>query len=601
MRARLAPYGTWRRLLLDLAAGGLRVIVIEGWRPFVHRLVRMRYWAPLLLEERSQLPRGGSLNAQYRSWVQRRALTEERLRSMREHAAGFGYRPKVSIVMPLLRDREPAWVTRAVDSVREQVYDRWELCVATSDRTPPALREMLAPWGREDPRIRVAHIDGETDLAAVANAALGLATGDFVGLLDDLDELKPNALFEVVSLLQERRDLDIIYTDEDRRSPEGWLVDPFFKPDWSSDLLLSINYVGRLSVFRREVMDRVGGFRSGVEGSEDYDLILRATEVTDSIGHAPEPVYTRRRSPTAVGSLDGRHSDRAAGSAISDALARRGATGEVVVGLVRGSSRVRYRLDGEPSVAVIIPIRDRVDLLHRCVESIERRSSYRNHEVVVVDNGSREPETLEYLASLRGRVLRYPHKFNFSKIVNFAVSQVRTDFALFLNNDTEIIAADWIEAMLEHGQRPEVAAVGARLLYPSGKPQHEGVVVGVGGGFAANVACGDYFGLGQVIRNVSAVTAACMLTRAEVFRELGGFEERLRVAFSDVDFCLRAREKGYLIVYTPYALLYHHEGATRGKVHPLQDDRFFRERWGGYQDPYYSPKLDPNRLYELKR
>jgi len=585
---------------MHLAASGLRVLVREGWRPLFHRLSRVRYWAPLLLEERFRPAGGRSLNEQYRSWVQRRVPTEERVRSMREHADGFRYRPQISIAM-LLRDPEPAYVTRAADSVREQLYDRWELCIATSDQTPPELREMLASWGREDPRIKVVHIDGERDLAAVANAALGLATGDFVGLLDDHDELKPNALFEVVRLLQVRRDLDIIYTDEDRRTPEGRLVDPFFKPDWSSDLLLSINYVGGLSVFRREVMDQVGGFRSGVEGSEDYDLILRATEATDRIGHAAEPVYTRRRSPTAAGISDGWHpSDHSARGAISDALARRGATGEVEVGLVQGSSRVRYRLDGEPSVAVIIPTRDRVDLLHRCVESIERRSSYRNHELVVVDNGSREPETLEYLASLRGRVLRYPHEFNFSKMVNFAASHVRADFALFLNNDTEVIAPDWIEAMLEHGQRSEVAAVGARLLYPDGKPQHEGVVVGVGGGFAANAACRDYFGLGQVIRNVSAVTAACMLTRVEVFRQLGGFDEHLRVAFNDVDFCLRAREKGYLIVYTPYALLYHHEGATRGKVHPLRDDRFFRERWGGYQDPYYSPKLDPNHLYELK-
>src|SRR5439155_4932070 len=221
--------------------------LIEGWRTFFHRLVRVRYWAPLLLEEPSRRAGARSLNEQYRSWVQRRAPTENRLRSMRENALGFGYRPNVSIVMPL-REPEPAWVTRAVDSVREQAYDCWELCIATSDRTPAVLREMLASWGREDPRIKAVHIDGETDLAAVANAALGLATGDFVGFLDDLDELKPNALFEVVRLLQGKRDLDIIYTDEDRRSPEGQLVDPFFKPDWSADLLLSINYVGGLSV-----------------------------------------------------------------------------------------------------------------------------------------------------------------------------------------------------------------------------------------------------------------------------------------------------------------------------------------------------------------
>lgn len=597
---RLAPDGTWRGLLKHLAATALRLIVVEGWGTFFCRLVRVRHWERLLRDERFRAAARGSLNEQYRNWVRRRAPTKQRLRSMRGLAAGFQYRPKISIVTPLL-GVEPAVDTRAVDSVRAQVYDRWELCVVTSNRTPLQFQEMLASWGREDPRIKVVRAEGESDLAAMKNAALELSTGDFVGLVDELDELKPNGLFEVVKLLQQRRDLDIIYTDEDQRSLDGRLVDPFFKPDWSSDLLLSINYVGRLSVFRRELVNRVGGFRYGLDGSEDYDLILRATELSDRVGHAAEPVYTRRKSGTAMRSLDRWAPPvQTAKSAISDALVRRGAAGDVEVGLIRGSSRVRYRLKREPSVSVIIPICDRVELLRRCVASIQQKSSYRNYEVVVVDNCSREPETLEYLASLGASVLRYSHEFNFSKIVNFAVSQIRTDFALFLNNDTEVIAPDWIEAMLEHGQRREVAAVGARLLYPDGKPQHEGVVVGVGGGFAANAACGHYFGLGQIIRNVSAVTAACMLTRTELFRELGGFEERLRVAFSDVDFCLRAREKGYVIVYTPYALLCHHEGATRGKMHPLDDDRFFREKWGGYHDPYYSPMLDPNCLYQVK-
>jgi len=265
---------------------------------------------------------------------------------------------------------------------------------------------------------------------------------------------------------------------------------------------------------------------------------------------------------------------------------------------------VKYGIKGHPKVAIIIPTRDRLDMLSRCVDSIRRKSTYRNFQIVIVDNNSEEPDTLAYLDAVDGKVVRHPHEFNFPRLMNLGARESGDAGAcLFLNNDTEIISPDWIEAMLEHAQRPEVAGVGARLLYPDGHIQHEGVIMGIAGGSAGNIDHGGYFGMGETIRNCSAVTAACMMVRPDVFWELGGFDEQLRVAFNDVDYCLRARDKGYLIVYTPHALLYHYESATRGKLHPMEDEQFFRDRWGNpgeYKDPFYNPNLDIRRPFTIK-
>jgi GT2 family glycosyltransferase len=356
-------------------------------------------------------------------------------------------------------------------------------------------------------------------------------------------------------------------------------------------------------VYRTEVVRSLGGLRAGFDGSQDYDLVLRVTEATKRIAHIPSPLYSWRKVPgSAAASLDFKpYAFEAGKRALEDALARRGTPGLVERGLVEGRYRVRYEIRSHPRVVIVIPTRDRAELLERCVDSIRSRSTYDRYELVVIDNGSREPRALEYLASFPGRVMRYPHEFNFSTMMNAAVEDVGdAEFVLLLNNDTEVIAPEWLDAMMEHGQREEVAAVGARLLFRTGEPQHEGIVVGLGGSPARNVAY-DYFELGQTIRNCSAVSAACMLTRPEVFRGLGGFEERLAVAWGDVDYCLRATEKGYEVVYTPYAVLYHDEGSTRGVggMHGPEDDELFLARWRGYRDPYYSPCFDPARPFEL--
>ena len=593
-----APWGTRRRNVLLAPARGARVVMRRGWGAFFMHLVQPWRWLPRLWTRAMPPLERLTPQERYEMWLRLEVLSPNAIRRMRQEAKRFRYRPLISVVMPVF-DPEPAWLRAAIDSVRRQAYGRWQLCIADDGSTRSDVKRLLAEEAKSDRRISVRTLDRNRGISAASNAALAMARGEFVGFLDHDDELKPNALYEVVRLLNERRDLDYIYSDEDKKELDGSLTDAFFKPDWSPDFLMSVNYVTHFSVYRAEVLKRVGGFRSEYDGSQDYDLALRVTESTENLAHIPLPLYSWRKVPgSAAASLDFKDYAYVAGKkALEAALERRGYSGSVEHGIVEGRYRARYDISGEPRVLIVIPTRDRRDLLERCVESIRSASTYARYEILAVDNDSREPETLEYLESFPGRVFRYPGQFNFAAMMNAASQQAGdADMLLFLNNDTEVIAPEWIEALLEHAQRPEVAAVGARLLLPNGDPQHEGILVGADGAAAANVSV-EYFGLGRTIRNCSAVTAACMMIRQTMFRELGGFEERLPVAFNDVDLCLRAREKGYEIVYTPYALLYHDEGSSRGLggSQAADDEAFFRERWRGYRDPYatHMPTLIP--------
>jgi GT2 family glycosyltransferase len=597
----LTPEGSRRRGAFVAFSKGLNIIMGRGWRAFFARLIRVREWLPRL--RAVSIAAHATLDDQYQVWLQAHALTPARARRMKQQAARLHYRPLVSIVMPVYNP-EPAWLRDAIESVRAQLYDNWELCIADDGSSRPGVRELLEETSALDRRIMVTYLGKNQGIAGASNAALALASGEFIGLLDHDDELKPDALFEVARLLNERRDLDYVYSDEDKRDPDGRLVEPFFKPDWSPDLHMSINYVTHFSVFRKALVNQVGGFRRGYDGSQDYDLVLRVTEIADRVAHIAKPLYTWRKVPgSAASSVKAKKfAFRAAKKALKDALTRRGLKGKAADGLWKGSYRVRYEIARNPRVSIVIPTRDRVDMLRRCIASIKTKSTYRNYEIIVADNDSQEQGTLDYLSSFEGTVIRYPEEFNFAKIINTAAKQASGDALIFLNNDTEVISPEWIEAMLEQGQRSEVAAVGARLLYPDGRVQHEGIIMGLGTGSALNVDHGGYFGLGECVHNCSAVTGACMLTRPSLFRELGGFDERLRVAFNDVDFCLRARQEGYRIVYTPFAALYHYESASRGSLHPDEDEKLFRRRWGNpgeYRDPYYNPNLDLRRPFNI--
>jgi len=582
------PSGTARRRIIDRFALALGLALDEGLRSLLRRAF-----------DRYRRFHG------YQEWLRNNELTEEEVVRMRLEVSQFAYKPKISLVMPVY-DTDAKWLRRAIDSVMSQIYPHWELCIVDDASTRVYVREILEEYAAKDERIKVGYLSQNCGISKASNEALAIATGEFVGFLDHDDELTSDALFEVARLLNSDPTFDLIYSDEDKKDLSGRRVQPFFKPDWSPDLFLSMNYVCHLTVIRKSLVERAGGFRVGFEGSQDYDLVLRVTEMTEKIGHIQRPLYSWRMVPgSAASSATAKpYARESAKKALREALQRRGVKGEVLDGF-DGYYRIKYEIHGTPLVTIIIATRDRVDLLRRCLASIESNTSYTNYEIIIVDNNSSDPNTISYLESVKHRVIKYDGVFNFSKINNFAAKYAKGEHLLFLNNDTEVTEENWLAAMLEHSTRPEVGMVGSLLLYSSdshfrsGRIQHAGVILGVGGvaGHAFKylpVGQANYFDLHRVIRNYSAVTAACAMIRRSVFNEVGGFDENLRVAFGDIDLCLRVREKGYRIVYTPYAVLYHHESATRGGLHPAADEAYMIRRWGDAfikGDPYYNPNL----------
>lgn len=573
----------------------LRIFIDEG---FANGISRIRLKVLQVL--RGYEPH--DLNPQYRIWLQQHQSTPQKRARMKEQADSFAYTPLISILVPVYNIDE-MWLRKAIESVFEQIYDRWELCLVNDASTWPHVRPLLEEYAQRDTRIHVRHLEQNQGIAGASSQALAMSTGEFIGLLDHDDELAPEALCEVVERLNTDPQLDCLYSDEDKLNPAGDRVDPFFKPDWNPDLHLSFNYVTHFSVFRRKLLDEIGGFRQGFDGSQDYDVMLRVSEKSDNIAHIPKILYHWRKiSGSAATSATAKPFAYKAGArALEESLKRRGHSGWVETKIL-GHYTVRYHLPTPPPlVSIIIPTRDRKQLLEQCLQSIQQKTDYPNYEIVILDNNSSEPETLRYLDNIRSRyrVYLYEKPFNFAAISNFGASLARGEHFLFLNNDTEVIDSGWLGAMLEHAQRSEVGAVGAKLLYPDGRIQHAGVVYGIGGvaGHAFKHCArknSSYFGFSDLIRNCSAVTAACMMVPRRVFEELNGFDERFRVAFNDVDLCLRIRERGYLIVYQPLAELYHHESATRGFLSPPEDEALAWKVWGDLirqGDPYYNPNL----------
>jgi GT2 family glycosyltransferase len=543
----------------------------------------------------------------YRIWVGRHTLTDDDVASLRRDLARLPHQPRISILTPVYNTPETA-LRRMAASVSAQIYPNWELCVIDDGSTDPRVGRFLDELQSADARrIRVRHLVANEGIAGASAAALELASGEFVALLDHDDELAPEALYEVVRRLNADPDLDIVYSDEDKLELDGRRVEPFFKPGWSPDLLLSMNYIGHLAALRRSLVEDVGGFRRGFDGSQDYDLFLRCAERTERIAHIPKILYHWRKLPSSAstGHAAKPLAHGAATLAIAEALRRRDREASVE-SVIPGRYAVRYALRDQPLVSIIIPTRDRWQLLRQCLDSIRTLTDYPNYEIVVLDNDSTEPATRAFLGSLDGtaKVAVSHGQFNFARINNEGVKHAAGDYFLFLNNDTTITRPQWLRAMLEHAQRPEVGAVGARLLYPDGRIQHAGVVLGIGGvaGHAFKYDrpdAGTHFDLPNVVRNCSAVTAACMMVRRQVFEEVGGFDERFAVAFNDVDLCCRIRARGYLIVYTPLAELCHLESASRKSLHPPEDDALMWQHWGDAiqaGDPYYNPNL--TRVYE---
>lgn len=546
--------------------------------------------------------------ADYEAWWHQTQARRPRRAQALADIEQFPWKPTISVITPVY-NTSPDFLREAIESVLQQYYPHWELCICDDGSTDGRTRAVLDRYSERDPRIRIVRRAHNEGIAAATNAALSLATGEFIAFLDHDDVLTPDALYQVAATLQ-AHDADLIYSDEDKLDARGHHCEPFLKPTWSPDLLYSSMYTCHLSVYRRGLIEEIGGMRSGFDGAQDWDLALRFTERAKFIVHLPLILYHWRKAPTSTAS--GAHAKpyafRAGQRALTEAIQRTGKLGSVEPLRWPGYYRVRRALARTGKVSIIIPTRDNVDLLQRCIASVEANTVYQHYEILIVDNGSKDPATLEFLAGTRHRVLRDDGPFNFARLNNRAVHEVDGDYIVLLNDDTEVLAGEWLGAMLEHGQRPEVGAVGAKLLYPDNRVQHAGIVTGLMG-IANSTHIGEdgytgtgYFNFPNVIRNVSAVTGACMLLRREVFEEVGGFdEEHLPVAYNDVDLCLRLRERGYQIVYTPYALLRHHESASRPRSINDAEVAYMQQRWRGVidRDPYYHPHLATHRDHQL--
>lgn len=485
-------------------------------------------------------------------------------RRIEAQVEGLRERPTITILTPAFGARRES-VEPTLRSVRQQFYGNLKLYLFADRSSEAEVRRAVAETFGQAPPVEVRVGDGSPhSLAPMLDAALGETTGDFLALLSAGDRLARTALLEVAKAVNRRPEADIIYSDEEQVSGGGFVA-AFRKPGWSPDLFLSLNYLRNLLCCRTEAVRAAGGFRGCAEGDIRYDLLLRMVERTQRVHHVPHVLYYEQLPKVRASPCAAHSGFKAQRQALEEHVRRAGGHAEVCRGLFPGSFRVRRKILGDPKVSIIIPTRDAPALLRQCVESVEARTSYRNFEIIVVDNDSAEPETLSYLGSLPHKVIKYPGAFNFSAINNAAVREAAGSHLLFLNDDTQAIAPDWLGAMLEHSQRPEVGAVGAKLLYPNGTIQHAGM--GLDRRRIAvhlNRFGGPWehgrLGLADVVRNVNAVTGACLMIKRSHFEEVGGFDENLAVHYNDVGLCLKVRDRGLLVVYTPFALLFHHEG-----------------------------------------
>lgn len=547
----------------------------------------------------------------YGPWYEAYRPTEEELKRQRKKR--WKRKLLISIAVPVYKTPE-RFLREMVESVQAQTYDNWELCIVNAGAEDGDIqKKILAEYAAVDPRIHCEDLPENLGIAENTNRAFSMARGDYIGLLDHDDLLAPNALYEVARALEEDPDIGCLYTDEDKITMDSSEhFQPHLKPDHNLDLLRSNNYITHFFVARREIIEEVGGFRREYEGAQDYDLILRCTEAAGKVGHIPEILYHWRthKSSTADNPASKMYAFDAGKRAIEDHLRRTGTPGSVSHTKDLGFYRVTYPVRREELISIIIPNKDEKATLEKCLRSIEEKSIYKDYEILIIENNSVTDEIFTYYEELkkqgRIRVAVWEGDFNYAAINNYGASLAKGRYLLFLNNDIEVIAADWMEEMLGHCQRPEVGAVGAKLYYPDGTIQHAGCIIGIGG-IAGHMFVGmpgdrtGYLHKASIQQDLSAVTAACMMMKAEAFHAAGGFTEELAVAFNDIDLCLKVRRAGYLVVYDPYVKMYHYESKTRGaeddeeKIRRFQREiEYMRSHWldilkGG--DPYYNKNL----------
>ena len=556
------------------------------------------------------------LGYEYVHWVDRYdSLSFADRTAITSHIERLPYQPLISLIMPTYNTPE-RWLRLAIDSVKKQLYSKWELCIADDASSKIHVRQILQEYQATDPRIKLVFRKNSGHIAAASNSAIEMATGEFLALLDHDDQISEHALYMVMAELNAHPDADLIYSDEDKIDENGRRYEPYFKPDWNPDLFLAQNYLCHLLVCRTRVVEELARFRKGYEGSQDWDLAMRISErvPANHIRHIPHILYHWRAIPgSAARRPDEKKYVREAQRRTLESHFDRIGQSVTILPAAGNYWRIKYPLQNSPLVSLIIPTRNLFQLLERCVESVFHKTTYPNFELIIVDNQSDDTTTLNYFAQVerdRGvKVLHYDAPFNFSAINNFAVRHACGEIIGLLNNDLEVITPDWLSEMVGHAARPEIGAVGAKLYYPDNRIQHAGVILGLNGnpgvaGHRYEKQPRSYGGQGSravLCQNLSAVTAACLILRRRVFEEVGGFDEKnLTVAFNDVDLCLRIEEKGYRNVWTPHAELYHYESASRGlddtpdKLERSEKEcDYMRRRWGELlaHDPAHNPNL----------
>ena len=580
-----------------------------------------------------------SINQQYQIWLKKNYPTKKELEKQNAESKKFKYQPKISLITPVYNP-EKKHLVECIESVLNQSYPNWELCLVDDASTKKYVQEVLNNYSKKDKRIKVKFRDKNGHICVASNDALKMAKGEYIGLLDHDDFLWPNALYEVVKLINQKPHVQFIYSDEDKLDYDGKThVDPFFKPDWSPDYLRSINYITHFTVLKKSLIEKIGGFRLGTEGAQDWDLFLRASfyleknighchplDKKNPIQHISTILYSWRKTLQSTASEKyastvKNYAYKNQKKVLENDLKRRGYEGWVEPTKYLGLWRVRYKIIGNPLVSIIIPTKDKYEYISRCLNSIIKKTSYKNYELVIVDTGSTDKKVWQLYEKIKKihqntQVLNWQKSFNFSSVCNFGAEKSRGEYLLFLNNDTEIITPDWIEGMLEHGQRKEVGSVSVRLLYKNFKIQHNGLILGneqnkiLGEqGFVSSAfrllnprinygLINLYF---EPIKNYSALTAACLLIKKRLFYKLKKFDKQFEIAFNDIDLSLKINNDKKFNILNTEVFLIHHESISVNKPDSKNRNLFlfkeeiikFKKKWKSfcYSDPFYNKNL----------
>lgn len=556
-----------------------------------------------------QITYNKKIESKYSIWIKKHTLSKKEIKKQQIDSLSFKYKPKISIITPVYNP-PLKYLILCLESVIKQSYQNWELCLADDCSTNPEIKKILNTYVKKDHRIKVIYRSHNGHISQASNSALKIATGEFIALLDHDDELAPQALYQIVKLLNVKPNADLIYSDEDKLEINGIHTEPSFKPDWSPEMFLSTNYLCHLTLIRKSLVNKINGFTKGLEGSQDYDLFLRITEITQNIFHIPDILYHWRKIPgsTAAVYSTKNYANQASIKSLKNHIQRTKTKATVINGIKQGTFRIIYQIS-TPLISIIIPNKDNVNYLQKCIESIIQKSTYKNYEIIIIDTGSLNSKTFNYYQKLKSnskiKLLNWDKEFNFSQVNNFAVKKSAGDYLLFLNNDTEIITPDWIESMLQLAQKKEIGAVGCKLIFKNDDIQHAGVFLGVGG-----IANHNFYRLPDkisqpfpllnskdMIRNFTAVTGACLLINKEKFLSADGFNTNFKIAYNDIDLCLRLNQLGYRNVYTPFTKLYHYQSVSisknRDQSQFKKEQELMTTRWGNIikNDPFYNPNL----------